>query len=89
LNPDFGETSLLVGRADADLITGEMLVDIKTTRSAEVKGEYLDQLFGYFLLARRAGLPPISKVGVYFSWYGVLRSGETANWTNRPCPSPR
>jgi hypothetical protein len=84
LNPVFGEASDLVGGADADLLTGDMLVDFKTTRSAEVRGEALDQLFGYFLLARRAGLPPINRVGVYLSRYGHLRIGQSATWTERP-----
>lgn len=84
LNPDFADASSLVGGADADLIVGDTLVDIKTTRSAEVRGETLDQLFGYFLLARRAGLPPIRRVGVYLSRYGRLRTGSTEFWTSRP-----
>jgi hypothetical protein len=32
LNPTFGEASLLVGGADADLIAGDMLIDFKTTK---------------------------------------------------------
>lgn len=83
LNPDFGEVSPLVGGADADLVVGDMLVDIKTTKSAEVTGETLDQLFGYFLLARRAGLPEIRRIGVYLSRYGHLRTGTTEYWTSR------
>jgi hypothetical protein len=83
LNPVFGEASGLVGGADADLITGDMLVDVKTTNSAEVRGEALDQLFGYFLLARRAGMPPLERVGLYFSRYSQLRTGNTAFWTER------
>ncbi len=84
LNPDFGEASQAVGGADADLIAGDMLVDVKTTKSATVTGEALDQLFGYFLLARRAGFPPIHRVGVYFSRFAQLRTGQTVFWTDRP-----
>lgn len=84
LNPDFGEASRAVGGADADLLAGDLLVDVKTTRSAAVTGEALDQLFGYFLLARRAGLPPIRRVGVYFSRFAQLRSGQTSFWTDHP-----
>lgn len=84
LNPTFGAASALVGSADADLISGDTLFDFKTTKSSEVRGEHMDQLFGYFLLNRRAGLPEIRRVGIYFSRYGRTRSGETAVWTGRP-----
>lgn len=84
LNPDFGEASRAVGGADADLIAGDLLVDVKTTKSAAVTGEALDQLFGYFLLARRAGLPPIRRIGVYFSRFAQLRTGQTSFWTGHP-----
>jgi len=84
LNPTFGEASALVGSADADLIAGDMLLDFKTTKSSEVRGEHMDQLFGYFLLNRRAGFPEIKRVGLYFSRYGRTRFGETAAWTERP-----
>jgi hypothetical protein len=84
LNPTFGAASAIVGSADADLISGDMLIDFKTTKSAEVRGEHMDQLFGYFLLNRRAGFPEIKRVGLYFSRYGRTRFGETAVWTERP-----
>lgn len=84
LNPDFGEASTLVGGADADLVAGDALIDFKTTKSFAVRDDHLDQLFGYFLLARRAGVPEIKRVGVYFSRFGRLRSAETSVWTRRP-----
>jgi hypothetical protein len=84
LNPDFGEASRAVGGADADLIAGDLLVDVKTTKSAAVTGEALDQLFGYFILARRAGLPPIRRMGIYFSRFAQLRTGQTSFWTDHP-----
>jgi hypothetical protein len=71
-------------RADANLISGDLLVDFKTTKSTEVSGQTLDQLFGYFLLARRTGMPEIKRMGVYLSRYGVLRVGQTSHRTNRP-----
>jgi hypothetical protein len=83
LNPDFGAASRAVGGADADLVTGDTLVDFKTTTSCEVCGNYVDQLFGYFLLARRAGMPPIDMVALYFARHGQLRVRETAVWTSR------
>lgn len=84
LNPDFGDASCAVGGADADLITGDTLVDFKTTTSCEVWGNHIDQLFGYFLLARRSGLPAISKVMLYFARHRQLRVRETAVWTSHP-----
>lgn len=83
LNPTFGEASALVGSADADLISGDVLLDFKTTKSSEVRGEHMDQLFGYFLLNRRAGFPEVKRVGLYFSRYGRTRFGETAVWTQK------
>ena len=53
LNPVFKEASLLVGGADADLISGDTLVDFKTTKSNSMATGNLDELFGYYLLARR------------------------------------
>lgn len=89
LNPTFGEASQSVGGADADLISGDLLVDFKTTKSAELKGETLNQLLGYFLLARRVRrtdleMPEIRSVGVYFSRFAHLWAYDTAGWTGRP-----
>ena len=50
LNPAFGQTSQLVGGADADLIVGDMLVDIKATTSNTMQVGHLDQLLGYFFM---------------------------------------
>ena len=49
LNPTF-TGSEDVGGADADLIVGTCLVDIKTTIDPAMKGAYLHQLLGYVLL---------------------------------------
>lgn len=54
LNPDFRETSHMVGGADTDLITGDLLVDFKTTIKSEIQADELDQLFGYFLLGQKS-----------------------------------
>ncbi len=89
LNPTFGEASRSVAGADADLIVGDMLVDIKTTKNNTIKTEYLNQLLGYFLLARKQGavdptLPIIHRIGIYYSRYGHLHSVEASSWTNHP-----
>ncbi len=86
LNPSFGASSRLVGGADADLITGDLLVEIKTRQQAKVEAGDLDQLLAYFLLARRerladASFPAINRVGVYFSRHGHLWKFDTAIWT--------
>ncbi len=89
LNPTFGEASRAIGGADADLIVGDMLVDIKTTKFDVIEPEHLNQLFGYFLLARqhRAADPAftvINKVGLYYSRYGHLHSFDASSWTEHP-----
>jgi hypothetical protein len=89
LNPTFGQVSALVGGADTDLIAGDILVDFKVTKAGEVTGDYLDQLLGYLLLARRraredASFPAINRLGVYFARHGYLWSHEVAAWTEYP-----
>ncbi len=49
LNPTFAGSED-VGGADADLIVGNCLVDIKTTINPKMKGAYLHQILGYVLL---------------------------------------
>ncbi len=49
LNPTFAGSED-VGGADADLIVGTCLVDIKTTIDPAMKGAYLHQILGYVLL---------------------------------------
>jgi hypothetical protein len=89
LNPLFGETVSAVGGADADLITGDMLVDFKTTKSDEMQVVSLDQLLAYYLLARQCGrsdpsFPVINRLALYFCRHGILWSHETSLWTNHP-----
>lgn len=89
LNPTFGEASRMIGGADADLIVGDMLVDIKTTKSDTIKLEHINQLLGYFLLARQhraidPTFPVINRIGLYYSRYGYLHSFEASSWTDHP-----
>lgn len=85
LNPDFGLGSALVGGADADLIIDDVLIEIKTTTSGEVKPEYIYQLVGYYILSKidpdhlnweirrfYPGEVDIKRVGIYFSRHGEL-----------------
>jgi hypothetical protein len=81
LNPVFDDSALL-GGADADLIAGDLLADVKTTKRGELQAGTLDQLLGYFFLARRhrqahPNFSEVKRLGVYFSRHGPpLGSGR-------------
>ncbi|MBI1800010.1 MAG: hypothetical protein HYR71_00070 [Chloroflexi bacterium] len=88
LNPDFGESSHLVSGADTDLISGDLLVDFKATMKGEMQGIDLDQLLGYFLLARKQHVidptfPVINQVGLYYCRHGYLWSVDVNTWTDQ------
>lgn len=78
LNPNFGKASNMVGGADADLIIDDTLIEIKTTKTLQMKREVYNQLIGYYTLYRIAGINGMSenneirKLGVYFSRHGYL-----------------
>lgn len=78
LNPNFGEASMLVGGADADLVIDDTLIEIKTTKRLELQRSHFDQLMGYYTLHEIAGVgelrpkPEIKKVAVYFSRHAYL-----------------
>jgi hypothetical protein len=89
LNPTFGESSMLVGGADVDLIAGDLLVDFKVTKQGEMQASHLDQLLGYSLLARRhrrhdPSFPEIKRVALYFGRHGLLWPLDVAVWTDHP-----
>jgi len=73
LNPAFGAASRAVGGADADLIAGDMVIEVKTTGKPLVEREHLRQLIGYVALAAASGSPPLAAVAVYLARYGVLK----------------
>jgi hypothetical protein len=88
LNPSFGAGSDLLHGADADLIVGTTLLDIKTSVKSHVSSTYLDQLLGYFLLCRlRRALdetfPVIAECGIYFSRQSHTVVFPTNVWTDR------
>jgi hypothetical protein len=77
LNPTFGRYSEAVGGGDADLVIGDLLLDIKTSRKLEVQPAHLRQLFGYFLLARGMRrddprFPEIHHLGIYFPRFAFV-----------------
>jgi hypothetical protein len=89
LNPNFGDSSILVGGADTDLIAGNLLVDFKTTKKGEMAVRDLDQLLGYFFLASKQrqsdpGFPAIERLGLYFCRHGYLWTLEASVWTEHP-----
>ena len=89
LGPTFEQVSAWFYGAKADLITGDMLVDIKTTGKDTIRSAYLNQILGYYLLARwqrrmDPGFPVIRRLGIYFARFGQLWSLETSEWTEHP-----
>jgi hypothetical protein len=78
LNPTFGEGSVLVGGADADLILDDVLIDIKTTKKLELSQDYYNQILGYYILHKIGGITnysgavEINYIAIYFSRYGHL-----------------
>jgi hypothetical protein len=89
LNPDFGQTSALVGGTDADLIVGDMLLDFKVTKSDKMAANYLDELLCFYLLARRhrqadPTFPVINRLALYFARHGHLWTWDATTWTEHP-----
>ncbi len=83
LNPTFGRYSRLVRGADADLIVGDRLIEIKTTKKPHVERDMVRQLVGYMILAHRArrsdrSLPRLRSLEIYFARYGFMWSMPTA-----------
>jgi len=78
LNPTFGQGSLLVGGADADLLIDDTLIDFKTTKNFALGRKAFNQILGYFILHEIAGIgelkpkPMISKVAIYYSRHSYL-----------------
>lgn len=77
-NPTFGEGSMLVGGADADLIIDNTLIDIKATKHLKLEREHLNQVLGYYILSLIGGVNdnpedrPIENIGLYFARHGEL-----------------
>jgi hypothetical protein len=89
VNPTFGESSIAVGGADADLIAGDLVVDFKVTTKDTIHTSDLDQLLGYFLLGRHrrradVSFPDIRRVALYFCRHGYLWVLDATTWTGHP-----
>ncbi len=78
LNPSFGVASILVGGADADVVIGDTIIEIKVTKDPKAWRSYFNQLLGYYLLYRIGGFdgvwarPAVRRLSVYFARYGQL-----------------
>ncbi len=77
LNPTFSG-SKDVGGADADLIVGKTLIDIKSTKSARLRREDLYQLVGYTLLDYE-DVFGLDEVALY-----LARRPKMVSWRLRP-----
>lgn len=73
LNPTFGDASAMVGGADADLIAGDTLIEIKTTKAAAIERDQMRQLIGYVCLARASAMYQVNNVAVYSSRFAALQ----------------
>ncbi len=80
LNPTFGDASILIGGADADLVIDDTLIDIKTTKNLKFSRDEFNQVIGYYVLHRIGGASGLSKkheirkLGIYFSRHGYLHT---------------
>ncbi len=88
LNPSFGRYSELVGGADADLMVGHRLIELKVTIKDAVERPMVRQLIGYLLLARAArrddgSFAEIQSIGIYFARQRYMWRHETAEIIDR------
>lgn len=74
MNPSFGYFGTLVGGADADMVFGTTLIDIKTTVHKKSFQEYFQQLFGYYLLSEldKTFDASLQNLAVYLPRYDAL-----------------
>jgi hypothetical protein len=89
LNPHFRQISDVVDGAEADLITGDMLVDFKTIKAEAMEVDHLDQLLGYYFLVRHLRqvdptFPVVNKLAIYFCRHGYLWSADATVWSDNP-----
>jgi len=88
LNPGFGNASLLVGGVDADMISDDTLIDIKTTKNLKFERDPYNQLIGYYILNKIGNVDgmnrKIDKIGIYFSRHGILQTIPTSQIDENP-----
>lgn len=74
MNPHFGEYSTMVGGADADMVFGTTLIDMKTTVHLNDIQDYFRQLIGYYLLSTydNTFARPLENLAVYLPRFDML-----------------
>lgn len=88
LNPTFGRFSEMVGGADADVISGGVLIDFKAVLDASLRKSYRRQLLSYVILAlaarsEDATFPKVESIGVYFARHAHLWTMPVATFTKK------
>lgn len=88
LNPEFGTLSERLNGADADLVVGTTLVDLKTSKYDEIE-KHFPQLVGYFILGQLyreedPSYPVVDRAGIYWCRHGYLDTFETGPILDHP-----
>ena len=88
LNPSLGHPALGI-EADADLVVGDCLIDLKVFKEPRIERKMVRQLFGYVMLARYLreqgqAFPEIRSVGIYFARQAYLWTGSLRDVTSGP-----
>jgi hypothetical protein len=84
LNPTFGRYGKRVGGADADLLAGDRIIDVKVKSSSCVERVHVRQLVGYVMLANSVNkldgsMPRIREICIYFARHAFLWSLPTGS----------
>lgn len=85
MNPTFGEASVAIGGADADLVIDDLLLDIKATKKQPISTDDFHTLVGYYILYRIGGItgvkkpPTITRVGLYFARHRLFTTWDIAD----------
>jgi hypothetical protein len=93
LNPTFGDASRAVGGADCDVILGNTIIDLKTSKKFEVSSEDYLQIIGYCLLhdiAAKTGSSrsKIDSLAIFYARYACIVSwpklelGSLSTWNS-------
>lgn len=78
LNPDFGRWSDRLDGADADLVVGSTLIDLKTSKYNDIS-KHFPQLVGYFMLGELyrqddPSYPSVERAGIYWCRHGYVET---------------
>lgn len=84
LNPVFTK-SKYVGGADADLVVGDTLIDVKASKRPTIEKDWFNQILCYYLLYNAAGFsgcasqPAIHRIGLYLARHGISVTWRVAD----------